>query len=247
MLCTQGQCEEAECAPGERRCAGPGETLMCNEAGAWVSGGACPLGTECFDGSCEELCELNKKVSSYIGCEYWSADLSNYDDAIGKPHAIVVTNLNDELSAQIQITAGYSDAPLVTAADGSPMPTEVPPGQARIFSIPTGYDHSGTRRLEDRALRVLSNIPIIAHQFNPLNNVNVYSNDGTLLIPTNAVGEEYWGMSWPHRAGGINIRGFLTIINSSGAPNQVTIRPSARVLPGPDMPAWGPLARSAPS
>ena len=236
--CSQGRCEAAECDEGVTRCIDTTRFETCNGAGAYVPAGSCPLGAECFNGACEPLCELNKKVSSYIGCEYWSVDLDNYDDALSQPHAIVVTNPNPELTATIVITEGYSSTMLTRGADGAPFELEIPPGEARIYSIPTGYDHSGTRQLSNRALRVVSSIPTIAHQFNPLNNVDVYSNDGTLLVPTNAVGEEYIGLSWPHRGDSAAIRGFLTVVNSSGAINQVTVTPSAQVVPGPNIGPW---------
>lgn len=233
-LCEDGMCGVPECTAGEVRCIGPTTLEICNEAGVRVPGGSCPTGTECFNGVCEELCELNKKISSYIGCEYWSADLDNYDDALSQPHAIVVSNVNPTLDAKVELFLGESGVKLTTGADGLPFQTTIGPGQAAVYSIPVGYDHSGTRVLTDKAIRVTANIPIIAYQFNPLNNVDVYSNDGTLLLPTHALGSEYIGMSWPYRQGP-GLRGYLTVINSSGQPNRITIRPSAQILAGPDI------------
>lgn len=235
-LCQDGKCANPECVAGIVRCIDPKSLEICNEAGAYVPGAPCPLGTECFNGVCEPLCELNKKVSSNIGCEYWSVDLDNYDDALSQPHAIVVTNPNPTIEAKIDIFVGYTDQKLLMGADGLPFELKIPPGQQRAYSIPTGFDHSGTRQLQNKALRITSSIPIIAHQFNPLNNVDVYSNDGTLLIPTNTIDSEYWGLSWPHRGGNINIRGFLTVVNTTGAPNRVLVRPSAQVVAGPGIP-----------
>ncbi|QDG50875.1 hypothetical protein FIV42_09060 [Persicimonas caeni] len=231
--CTDGACEAPECSPGTNRCVDRRQLEVCNEAGAFVPGEPCPIGTECFNGACEELCELNKKVSSYIGCEYWSVDLDNYDDALSQPHAIVVTNPNPESEARVTLSEGFTDRQLISAPDGTRYDLVIPPGEARIYSVPTGFDHSGTRRLQDKAIRLTSSVPVIAYQFNPLNNVDVYSNDGTLLIPTNSVGSEYWALSWYYRGGRARIRGFLTIVNSHGNPNRVRVTPSAQVIQGP--------------
>lgn len=236
--CTDGRCEAAECQQGVTRCFDRSSLEVCNGAGAWVKGEACPIGAECFNGECEPLCELNAKVSSYIGCEYWSVDLDNYAEALSQPHAVVVTNPSTDLTARITITEGYSAKQVLSGYDGNLFDLEIPPGQARIYSFLPGYDHSGTKTLQNKALRVVSSIPVIAHQFNPLNNVDVYSNDGTLLIPTNAVGKEYLGLSWPHRGGDARIRGFLTVVNSSGQPNEVRVTPSAKVVSGPGAMNW---------
>ncbi len=234
--CEDGACTAPECTPGELRCIDDSQLEICNEAGARVPGARCPIGTECFNGACEELCELNQKISSYIGCEYWSVDLDNYDDALSQPHAIVVSNVNATIEARVELNLGESGEKLLTGADGAPFNLTIAPGAAAIYAIPVGYDHSGTRVIKNKAIKVTSNIPIIAYQFNPLNNVDVYSNDGTLLLPTNSVGTEYWGLSWPYRQGP-NLRGFLTIVNSSGQPNRVTVSPNAEILAGPDIPA----------
>lgn len=238
--CEDERCLSPECEAGVMRCVNKTQLEVCNEAGAWVGGAYCPRGTECFNGECQELCELNKKISSYIGCEYWSVDLDNFEDALSKPHAIVIANVNPEIAADITLFEGDSDVELKIDGTGEPFDLQIPPNDARIYLIPLGYDHSGTRLLQNKAIRVVSNIPIIAYQFNPLNNLDVYSNDGTLLLPTNSVGSEYWGMSWPFRGGRISIRGFLTVVNSSGQPNRVMITPSAEVVAGPDIPAIAP-------
>ena len=234
--CTDGSCGSPECEEGAVRCIVGARREVCNEAGTWVEGKPCPEGQECYNGSCERLCELSKKVSSYMGCEYWSADLDNYKDAISKPHAIVVSNPNEDLDAEVTLELGFSGEKLTRAQDGTNYDLTVEPGEAKIYRIPTGHDHSGTRKLQDEAIRVTSSVPIIAYQFNPLNNLDVYSNDGTLLIPTNTVGEEYWGLSWTYREGP-RIRGFLTIVNSTGTSNQVDVTPSAKVISGPGIPA----------
>ena len=234
--CSDGQCEAAECTPGLTRCMDRRQLDICNEAGAFVPAEPCPSGTECFNGVCENLCELNAKVSSYIGCEYWSVDLDNYEEAKSQPHAIVVANPNTESSARIELSAGYTQQRLLIDPFGVPYDLEIAPGEVGVFAIPTGFDHSGTRLLESKAIRLTSSAPVIAYQFNPLNNVGVYSNDGTLLIPTNSLGREYLVLSWPHRGGRENIRGFVTIVNSFGNPNRVRVTPSAQVIAGPGIP-----------
>lgn len=234
--CVDGACTNPECEPGTFRCIDASQLEICNEAGAHVPGQKCPIGTECFNGECEELCELNKKVSSYIGCEYWSVDLDNFDDALSQPHAIVVTNINPELTAEVSLFLGESNQQLTTDAHGEPFQSRIEPGEAAVYSIPVGFDHSGTRVLDDKAIKVTTNIPVVAYQFNPLNNVDVFSNDGTLLLPTNAVGTDYIGVSWPYRQGP-GLRGYLSVVNSSGQPTRVTVTPSAEVLAGPNIAA----------
>lgn len=236
QACTDEGCPVTECEVGTVRCAATDLLETCSEAGIYAPSSTCPIGTECFDGQCEELCEISTKVSSYIGCEYWSIDLDNFQEALSEPHAIIITNHNDELFAEVELFEGRTDRRILQAADGQAFDTTIPPGQARIFLVPVGYGHSGTRTFNDQAIRVTSSIPVVAHQFNPLNNVDVYSNDGTVLLPTNSVGTEYWGLSWYNRSDNVQLRGYLTLVNSSTAPNEVTVRPSAEVVAGPEIP-----------
>ncbi len=225
--CVDDQCEVPLCQQGQTRCAGLEAIETCGPGGTFGAPEPCPLGKQCDAGECKELCELNKKVSSYIGCEYWSLDLDNFDDAIGQPHAIVVSNPNPELTANITITR----------PNGAPVPHEgpasIPPLGLGIYQMPTDSDIS-VIEISDKAFVVTSNIPVTAHQFNPLNNVDVFSNDASLLLPTNTLGTEYIVTSWEQRTTP-PLRGFLTVVNTSGQDNEVTVTVACNTAPGPQI------------
>ena len=55
-------------------------------------------------------------------------------------------------------------------------------------------DGTGSSR---SAFQLISTSPIVAYQFNPLDNEGVFSNDGSLLLPTHAMDSLYLVMSLP--------------------------------------------------
>ncbi len=54
---------------------------------------------------------------------------------------------------------------------------------------------SGTRKSAN-AYIVRSSIPIVVYQFNPWNSASAHSNDASLLLPTNVLGNKYRIMNW---------------------------------------------------
>lgn len=82
--------------------------------------------------------------------------------------------------------------------------------------------------LTPNAYRVRSTLPIIAYQFNPLDNVGVFSNDASLLLPTSAINRNYTVVGWPQtiahsedpnedfdsRRDDEDLRAFLTIVGT---------------------------------
>jgi hypothetical protein len=112
-------------------------------------------------------------------------------DAQKSPFAIVVSNPQ---ARAVTVT--------ITAAGGQVFTQSVPAGavvalkpQAAPQSIPDqSIDGTGTA---NKAYKLTSDLPIVAYQFNPLDNVNVFSNDASLLIPRTAYDIEYYAMSWP--------------------------------------------------
>jgi hypothetical protein len=70
-------------------------------------------------------------------------------------------------------------------------------------------------------------MPLIAFQFNPLANVDVYSNDASMLLPGSILGKQYVAMSREHQ--GAQNRGFVAIVATvDGTKVAVTTRSSTQ-------------------
>ena len=69
--------------------------------------------------------------------------------------------------------------------------------RCRSESLADGMNDGSHSALTARGYRVRSQLPVIAYQFNPLDNVGVFSNDASLLLPTSALGDAYTVVGWP--------------------------------------------------
>ncbi len=221
------------CTIGERICNADQTTVLeCRPEVGFVEVEVCDaLAFEaCAGGECAEGCAAVGKTPSYIGCEYWSVDLPQYADPFGDPraipHAVVFGNVSPR-PAEIIVEAGV-DVPMPTST------MTVPSGQTRVFTFPRLDVENSTRSL--RSFRIASSEPVIAYQFNPLNNVGVASNDASLLLPSSALGTEYYVASWGSGVGGIGFEpqnGWFTIVGVTEQ-TRVTITFSADIIDGPD-------------
>ncbi|MBK8593744.1 MAG: IgGFc-binding protein [Sandaracinaceae bacterium] len=123
----------------------------------------------------------------------------------------------------------------------------------------SGGQNDGTHTaITSHAYRITSDQPIVAYQFNPLDNVSVFSNDASLLLPARALTASYTVVSWPQTIADSDcppempcpdidfdtssrdegLRAFLTIV-APEANTQVTITLGpdiVRVLPGSGVP-----------
>ncbi len=148
------------------------------------------------------------------------------------PYAIVVSNPQT-----------YDVAVTIENAAAQTMTVPVAPGEVKpIYPQAIGFpDQSveGTSQAA-RAYRVTSTAPIVAYQFNPLDNVDVFSNDAALLIPRMGFGTKYIAVSFPTLTrrgpttpGRDNYNGYLSIVAWQDD-TQIEVTPSANTLAGAD-------------
>lgn len=227
--CDEGRCLEPPCLPGATRCDGLDRILTCDPAtGEYVETEQCGEGAACYQDECQPLCEINRKVHSYVGCEYWSVDLDNYSDAEFMEHTVVLSNPNVNFDAQVEVRD--ADDQLLALDDAT-----VPAGGQLVIRFPN--DRGLTRPgVTNFSWRLTSTVPVTAHQFNPLDNfTDPFTNDGTLLLPTHALGESYYAASWVHRAASSDsLNGFVVILAVDIGPTTVSVTVPSRALTGED-------------
>jgi hypothetical protein len=256
-----------ECFAGLRTCDGF-EILRCRPdgSGSDVIASCDPdLGDVCFGGDCHNACELSAENRSYEGCEYWAVDLdnavvANQGTASAQQYSVVLSNaslLEAEVTVEIYCTTADAENPALQCTAGEPFVVQGPftlnPGGLKIVDLdPRELDGSSLPQLNDgpgtfrshHAYHIVSTAPLIAYQFNPLENVNVFSNDASLLLPTPALHTRYMVLSWPQTLaltengdtnGGIDLRAFLTIVGTEDD-TQLSVDLSTRTLPGADIP-----------
>jgi hypothetical protein len=230
----------ADCKPGVFRCSGDQDAELCAQDGrSWVEGKHCDTevnGEICYEGSCIRLCDLNIKQNIYIGCEFWAVDLDNafvpggesgFNDAAGSQYSVVVSNPSTRYLAQVAIHTNEGE--VLLDAQGGLLPSgPLAPGALRVYNLPR-RDADGTT-LAPLAYRVSSSIPITAYQFNPLQNEGVFSNDASLLLPSNVLGKYYFVMTREQSFD--DLRGFLTVVAVNQGTTQISVEVTAPTLFG---------------
>lgn len=248
------------CRPGTLRCTEDNTTIeRCRDDGTgWDPVEECDVanGMVCRGARCRALCDDPNVLGTNIGCEYYAVDLDNAqigagESAASQQFAVVVSNPDPRFTARVKIEWN-------TAPPGMPPRTAmvasavIPPGDLEVFPLPAreidcsmqGTFNTGTHTcLSSQAYRITSTAPVIAYQFNPLENVHVFSNDASLLIPTDSLQGDYIVMGWPQTIASrppevvlnpsspIDLRGFVTVVGTQ--PNtRVRVIPRADVLPG---------------
>jgi len=264
QLCSPALEACATCLPGHVDCNGQ-LVVTCDASGSrTTTTQTCDTskGEACRDGGCVELCDQAAAQLSNIGCEYWGVDLDNADispslNAAAQQYAIVVSNVQPDLPAHVTVEQDDSLSGESTHATRIMATAVIAPRNLEVFNLgprevdgsADGTFNTGTgTALTRHAYRVTSDYPIVAYQFNPLDNVRVFSNDASQLLPVSGlntgVGLAYVVPAWPQTIAltndpttnfGLDLRAFLAIVATR--PNtHVHVQTTARIIPGGPFP-----------
>jgi hypothetical protein len=250
----------ALCTPDTLSCDGQ-DVVRCSDDGlTWVYVETCDAGRgdQCVNGRCVNGCEVADRVRSNIGCEYWAVDLDNaaisaVQDASMQQYAVVVSNPTPLLAT---VRVWRNDAPPGEPPDEVLVDeTELSTDDLDVFLLDRrevdgttwdGFDNGSHTAWTANAYKITSTAPIIAYQFNPLDNVRVFSNDASLLLPKSGLSDRYTVMGWPQTIAhtpavpytdmGRHLRAFLAVVGTE-AETLVRVTLTADVMPLPDPPA----------
>ena len=196
------------CTPGQEFCEGQ-EIHLCAADGMSSSlVRECAASQVCSGSVCVDACQDAATNRSNVGCDYMVVDLDNEfsQGAFGgglppaqEQFAIVLAN-----------TSGYPVDAMVTQSVGNPnAPAEagvgtyrVPPYDLLRIDLPAREVDGSTPTVEgpgtmltSNAYRVRTNFPVVAYQFNPI--IESASNDASLLLPVQALDNDYRVIGWP--------------------------------------------------
>lgn len=260
LVCAPSLSACANCVPGAADCRGQTVITCDRVGGSWQDTGTCdvPSGRACRGGACLQLCDQASAERSNLGCEYFAVDLDNAVispslNAAAQQYAVVVSNAQPDVPTRVTVEQDDSlpgDATHRVRTVGTAI---IAPHNLEVFKLgprevdgsPDGTFNTGTgTALTRHAYRVSSDFPIAAYQFNPLDNVNVFSNDASQLLPISGlntgVGLAYVVAGWPQTIAispdpntnfGTNLRAFLAIV-ATHDDTHVHLHSTARVIPG---------------
>ncbi len=274
QVCNPDTFECSPCLPGAGSCDGL-DAYRCDDDGQkQVFQSTCdPAQLQgCRAGNCLNLCNEARRNRSNVGCEYWAVDLDNarVDDtlnAAAQQFAVVISNPEPDITTEVVIEQddALPGEPPRLAKVASAL---IPPFSLRVFKLgprevdgsADGSFNTGTHTaLTRHAYRVKSSFPVVAYQFNPLENVNVFSNDASLLKPVEALDPGsndqalmYVVLGWPQTIASTSdpdtnfsstdpsdLRAFLTLVGTRDG-TRVTVKTQARILGGGSIPETAP-------
>ncbi len=226
QVCVDGEC--LACTPGMSSCLGNDAMRCAPDGSGWEFVEHCDptqAGLVCQGGTCVSLCDKVAGERTNEGCEYWPLDLDqNYEyEAENMQFAVIVSNTSDQYDATVRVekATGIEKEVLLPKS-----------GLAIILLDPFNVSEPGVGTF---GRRLKSTVPIVAYQFNPLENVGVYSNDASMLLPTNALSKQYRVLTW--RARDADLASYFTVVAVEEGTTEVRLRVTAPTQEGPGLPA----------
>jgi hypothetical protein len=196
-----------QCNPGYGECVGD-TSHHCLPDGSGFTDEVCDvsIGVVCNvdTGRCDGPCAPENLGDSYIGCDYYASVTGN---AVGNnfTFAVAISNTSG-YPANVTIDGGALTQPIVLPVQPGSVVTQGLPWvhDLKLCSGPTSNDCLTPQvfgaNIVDGGYHLRSTVPVTVYQFSPLEYTNgidfSYSNDASLLLPTNAWTGNYLVATW---------------------------------------------------
>lgn len=122
-----------------------------------------------------ETCEQAEAGESSVGCMFYAVDMDSASD--GLPYAIVTANVQTDVPANVSIQT--REGGVWTDTQG---PIPIQPLSLNEFMLPDRHQE-GTGIRSAGAYRIVSDVPIVAYQFSPIDGASSYLSDASMLYP----------------------------------------------------------------
>ncbi len=181
-----------------------------------------------IDTDCLTKCQLADIFKTSVGCVYYAVDMNN-DPAEGYdslPYAVVVSNTDPSDTATVNIQTKQGGVWTTIQS------FNIPPNQLHQFNLPDRHVNYTNVNLAG-AYKIVANVPVVAYQFQPIDGVNSFTSDASLLIPTSALDRFYYNIGWGKPSFG-NPQVAIVVAEDG---TQVTMTPTTPTLAGGAIPA----------
>jgi hypothetical protein len=187
------------CTPGSGSCNGTVGTYCLGDGTGFATETCDPAqGTTCNaqTGHCDGACSAKAIGKSYIGCDYYPTVTANL--VASNFHFAVAVSNTTASSAAVTVTQGANTLASVTVAANSVQVIQLPwQNSLKGPASNAGASFPASIKVAQGAYRLRSTQPVVVYQFNPLEYTNggnclfdqtacSFSNDASLLLPTNA-------------------------------------------------------------
>lgn len=203
-----------------------------------------------------QTCAESAAQKSYIGCEYWPTVTLNSLLAPYFDFAVTVANTTGK-EAIVDVDRGGKAVAHAKVPPGKLVAVHLPVIDALREKWGVNGGKVTSALVTGGAYHLKSSVPVAVVQWNPLDFVSKqcsdcysYTNDASTLLPTDALRDDYWALSWPtsHQgpgdgSGGVdawsNKSGFLAVTATSDA-THVHVASTAHVRAGDGVPSSSP-------
>ncbi len=209
------------CQPGTGKCDGNAASQCLGDGTGYGPPTMCDtsMGMNCngATGTCMDLCAAAAASNSYIGCEYWPVTTTNSVSS-DFDFAVVVTN-PQTVPAHVDVTRGGSTVMSAMVAPGGVQTIKLPwVSQLKepftVDSTSGAITQQYSALVHGGAYHLVSSVPVTVYEFSPLeykidHDCTVgdvtpgdgqcfsYSNDASLLLPTQVLTQNYLVMAYP--------------------------------------------------